>query len=245
MKKYCCKVCGETNPENFYKHNKSKCKFCISGKSKEDYNSHKSATRKLKSYLCLSCGETNPSLFYGSNKSYCKMCMSENKKTSYVDKKVNQKEKKPYNPHKTTVIIDENGNRVKIHKCFVCGETDPKKFNKSSKGRCKKCQEQYNNVRRKENYIPKKRALRMSKPYKCTVCGETNPNKFAKCSKSLCKICSNIKYHHGFNTKEEILKVIEDRKKPPEPKPYLCNCCGETNPLNFRKKNKSKCKARC
>jgi very-short-patch-repair endonuclease len=183
MKIHLCKICGEDNPKYFYVSNKSTCKLCILGKSKDEYNPHKN-NRKVKPYQCKFCGETNPLMFYELTKSCCRKC----------DSKRHTNSEKEYNPHKTTVIVDDNGNRVKIHKCHVCGEDNPIEFNKSSKGRCKKCQRDYDKKQRELNYVPKKRKFRMPKPYLCNTCGEDNPIEFNKSSKTCCKQCAKSKY---------------------------------------------------
>lgn len=131
MKKYECGVCGETDPNYFYESKKSKCKCCILGVSKEKYNPHKHI-RKNKPYHCLTCGETDSSKFYASSKIACKACQSTTTKE--------------YNPHKTAFFIDENGVKIKIHLCVICGETDPEYFNKGCKSKCATCQREHNRV---------------------------------------------------------------------------------------------------
>ena len=83
-KPYWCLTCGETDPDNFYVTNKSKYKFCILGKSKEDYNPHKGNNRKFKSCLCHICGETDPEKFKHGKKSKCIECVKINNQKKYI-----------------------------------------------------------------------------------------------------------------------------------------------------------------
>jgi len=78
---------------------------------------------------------------------------------------------------------------MKIHLCKTCGETDPLKFNKSSKGTCSRCQ----NEKNKESYRQKTGGKpRKFKPFLCEDCGETNPELFRNGNKSRCINCQNI-----------------------------------------------------
>lgn len=83
---------------------------------------------------------------------------------------------------------------------------------------------------------------RTPKPCCCKICGDTDPMNFRKSSKSMCATCSYIKHYYKVNTKEEILAIISARNQIKMPKPYFCENCGETNPMNFRKGVKNKCK---
>jgi very-short-patch-repair endonuclease len=232
MKTYLCKTCGETNVERFYVGNKSKCKCCILGISIEEYNPH-SVVREKNKYHCRICGETDEQKFYINNKSECKCCLSDSKKK--------------YNPHKTTVVSDEQGNRIKIHKCHVCGETDKEKFNPSSKGMCKTCQNERNKKIFAAKYVPKERQSRLGisyKPFKCHICGETDEKKFNKGSKGTCGVCQYLSDKHKTKNPEEILKLIEDKKLiKSKVKVWLCETCGETHVERFRKNNRKKCKS--
>ena len=235
MKSYYCKTCSETDPEYFYESNKSKCKCCILGKSKQDYNPHnKNGNRKTKPYLCKDCGETDPDEFQHGLKSRCKKCMS-----IWSSKR--------YYPTSTPICFDENGRKIKPYLCKGCGETDPDKFQHGLKTKCIKCQAAFT----REKYIPK---IRTIKPYLCRYCGETDSDKFNTGSKTKCRTCSNIIYANKDRelSVEEVLEIkrIKAIPKPPKPVkvpyvllPHLCKYCGETDPEKFHNSLKTKCRA--
>lgn len=75
-----CKICNDTNPLNFYKKTKSKCKECANVKK---YYIKKDA----KPHHCKICDQTNPEFFTGGKKSKCKKCSSDEKKANYVSVK--------------------------------------------------------------------------------------------------------------------------------------------------------------
>lgn len=135
-KPFLCKDCGETEPDKFYGHNKSKCKACQSS-SPKNYKSHETKSiinengKKVKIKYCKDCGETNPEQFKPTQKSRCILCQNEYNRKKYI----------PIPQHLKKPSLRKSGaeRKIKPYLCKDCGETNPDKFKYGKKCRCWEC----------------------------------------------------------------------------------------------------------
>lgn len=147
MKPYLCRDCGETDKEYFYSSNKSKCRCCILGISKENYHPHQ-VIRELKPCHCIICGETDNEKFYSTVKNCCKECMknsrskhlSGKKRLAAIRKRSETIKKKIKSTQHTILRItvlhkDIEGNLIKKYSntleaalAFNCSQTNIKKY---------------------------------------------------------------------------------------------------------------------
>lgn len=91
MKTANCITCGDTNPENFYKGNKSYCIKCYSENSKRKYVKK---ARQSKPYQCKHCGDLDESHFYSGWKSCCKTCYTVTEKSEEQIQKQKEQQQK-------------------------------------------------------------------------------------------------------------------------------------------------------
>lgn len=80
------------------------------------------------------------------------------------------------------------------HRCLTCGETNPNKFRRDRRSRCKKCHSNYAvdryHAKQKARGIPSRR-VQKNPPKLCTRCGESDPSKFNDDRCSECKKCKS------------------------------------------------------
>lgn len=79
-KPHLCIICDETNPEQFFKKTKSKCKKCIERKSSY-------IKKGPRPHLCIICDESSPELFRANTKSKCIKCSNLESKLKYISVK--------------------------------------------------------------------------------------------------------------------------------------------------------------